>query len=237
MHTVTVTLKSLRLARAFSIAFLFPIIMIRVPGAGATEIEFPYIMALDDSIVTGCAVLDSLPPGLLAYIDKGVPTALEYRIELWKVRRGWFDGRIDAFDMTYRIRYDIWEKKYTVIQIGPDLVIEYIMGDRREMTDLVGNCGRVSFPLDDTSATCYLIGRLSIKILTLSNLKEVESWLKGEISGAEKPDLNSASDKFGEFLFDTALKITGLQNISLKITSGNFRSGDLRLQNSQSTEP
>jgi hypothetical protein len=187
-------------------------------------------------ILTDLAVVDSLPARLIEYINKGVPVAFEYALEIWKTRRGWFDGRITESELTYRVRYDTWEKNYTVMQIKPDLTIEHILSDQREVLDLVIATRRVSIPLNDTSGTFYIVGKLSIKTMTLSNFKEVESWLKGEISGARKPDLESASDDFGDFLFNTALKITGLQNISDEIKTEKFRIGDLPLRFDKPTE-
>jgi hypothetical protein len=116
------------------------------------------------------------------------------------------------------------------MQIKSDLAIEHILSENREVFDLVTSTSRVSIPLHDTSGSFYLVGKLSIKTMTISNFREVESWLKGEISGAKKPDLESASGDFGEFLFNTALKITGLQNISNEIKTKNFRIGDLPLK-------
>jgi hypothetical protein len=203
----------------------------------ATEIEFPYIKANADTIITECIQVDSIPRRLSDYIDKGVPVSFEYRIELWKVRRGWFDGRIGTFDLDYKVRYDTWSKKYTIVQIDPHQVIEHILSDRRGLYDLVSECGPLSFLAEDTSAYYYLVGTLSIKVLTLSSFKEVESWLKGEISGAKKPDIDSAGDKFGEFLFDAALKITGFENINARTRTANFKIEDLPLEGETSERP
>lgn len=196
----------------------------------ATEIEFSFIRTSGDTIVTECAQVDSLPNRLTEYVDKGVPVSFEYRVELWKVRRGWFDGRIGTFDLDYKVRYDTWSKRYTVVQIDPRQVIEHILSDRRGLYDLVSECGPLSFVAKDTSAHFYLVGRLSVRVLTLSSFKEVESWLKGEISGAERPDIDSAGDKFGEFLFDAALKITGFENISARTRTEDFKIEDLLLE-------
>lgn len=203
-----------------------------VPGfpCEATEIEFSFIRTSGDTIVTECAQVDSLPNRLTEYVDKGVPVSFEYRVELWKVRRGWFDGRIGTFDLDYKVRYDTWSKRYTVVQIDPRQVIEHILSDRRGLYDLVSECGPLSFVAKDTSAHFYLVGRLSVRVLTLSSFKEVESWLKGEISGAERPDIDSAGDKFGEFLFDAALKITGFENISARTRTEDFKIEDLLLE-------
>lgn len=199
-------------------------------SAQGVDIGFRYLKFNKGMVLTDLAIMDSLPSSLIEYINKGVPVAFEYELEIWKTRQGWFDGRIAEPELTYRVRYDTWEKNYTVMQIRPDLTIEHILSDNREVVDLVTSTGRVSIPLNDTSGTFYVVGKLSIKTMTLSNFKEVESWLKGEISGARKPDLESASDDFGDFLFNTALRITGLQNISDEIKTEKFRIGDLPLQ-------
>jgi hypothetical protein len=215
-----------------SCPILFVFLLVIIPGAlcGATDIEFSYVRASNDTILTECAQVDSLPQRLTDYIDKGVPVSFEYKVELWKVRSGWFDSRIGSFDLEYHVRYDTWSKKYTVVQIEPHQIIEHILSDRRGLYDLVSECGPMSFLAEDTSADFYLVGTLSIKVLTLSSFREVESWLKGEISGAKKPDIDSAGDKFGEFLFDAALKITGFENISARTRTSDFKLEDLPLE-------
>ncbi len=220
--------------RLIYLVLLFSIIA--TPSAWSGDIEFRYLKFNEGSVLTDLAIVDSLPARLIEFINKGVPAAFEYRLELWKTRRGWFDRHIANRELTYRVRYDTWEKKYTVTQIKSDLTIEHILSNNREVFDLVTTTSRVSIPLNDTSGTFYLVGKLTIKTMTLSNFKEVESWLKGEISGAKKPDLKSAPDDFGEFLFNTALRITGLQNISNEIKTENFRIGDLPLRFDKQTE-
>lgn len=216
------------LIRPIYLALLFSIVV--TTSTRSSGIEFRYLEYNQGSILTDLAVVDSLPARLIEYINKGVPAAFEYGVEVWRTRRGWFDEHIADRKLTFRVRYDTWEKNYTVMQIRPDLTIEHILSRNREVLDLVTTTSRVSIPLDDTSGNFYLVGKLSIKIMTLSNFREVESWLKGEVSGAKKPDLESAPNDFGEFLFDTALKITGLRNISNEIKTENFRIGELPLK-------
>lgn len=218
---------------------LFSALIISIPDfpCRATEIEFPHIRASNDTIFTECLQVDSLPARLTDYINKGVPVSFEYRVELWKVRRGWFDGRIGSFELEYKVRYDTWSKKYTVVQMDPHQIIEHILSDQRGLYDLVSECGPLGFIAEDRSAHYYLVGTLSIKVLTLSSFREVESWLKGEISKAEKPDIDSAGDKFGEFLFDAALKITGFENISARTRTENFRIEDLPIESGVFREP
>jgi hypothetical protein len=134
-------------------------------------------------------------------------------MELWRSRTGWIDKRVGRIEATRKIRYDSWEKEYFIITELPELTIENRLDDRLEALELLKSVG-LEFGIEDKDGSFYIIGRLSIRILSLSNLKEVESWLKGELSGAKKPRIKDAPDKFGEFIFNTALRISGLKDIS-----------------------
>ncbi len=234
--------KASELSRNYSlirVRLFYPVLLFTIIAASpawSIDTEFRYLEFNEGSILTDLVIVDSLPGRLVGFINKGVPVAFEYKLELWRIRQGWFDRHIANRELTYRVRYDTWEKRYTVMQIKSDLTIEHILSNTREVFDLVTKTSRVSIPLSDTSGIFYLVGKLSIKTMTISNFKEVESWLKGEISGAKKPDLESAPDDFGEFLFNTALRITGLQNISNEIKTRNFRIGDLPLKFNEQTE-
>ncbi len=217
------TIRPIKLFLAFGLLFLYA-------NAAALEIGFEYVNTKSDTITTELSIIDSLSAKLEEYIGKGVPVGFEYRIELWRVRQGWFDKRIAAYDITYRVRFDTWSKKYTVLEIKPDIIVENTLSRRREMFDLILSSERISLPFSDSTGVYYLVGKIVIRVLTLSNFREVESWLKGEISEVEKPNIRKAPDRIGEFLFNTALKITGLENVSKDIKTERFSLDDLPLK-------
>ena len=203
--------------------FLIPVFfLLPLSIAHAVRLEISPINIDNKTIVAKIAINDSLPPDLLSYMKKGVPISFDYKLELWKSRAGWLDQLVDNAAIVYRLRYDTWEKGYTIISVQADMTVEHILEEDREATDLVKSSGYLRMSVDDLSGQYYIIGKLTIKTMSLSNLKEVESWLKGEISGAKKPKIRDAPDKFSEFLFNTALKITGLKNISEEVRSPFF---------------
>jgi len=206
------------------------IIFSSIEYAYALDIRFKYISYQEDSIRTELVISDSLPPKITGHIDKGVPISIDYNLELWKVRPGWFDSRQAAFGLTYKVRYDTWSKEYTVLEIRPDLTIENKLSGRRETYDLILGTDNVAFAPTDTSASYYLTGKIVVKLMTLSNFEEVESWLKGEISEMERPELEKAPNRFSEFLFNTALKVTGLENSSKDTKSKTFTINDLPIR-------
>lgn len=182
--------------------------------SNAVDIKISPLNLEDKGITCEVTVADSLPSNLTSYIKKGVPVSFDYRLELWRSRSGWLDKLIGNAGIAYRVRYDTWEKGYTIISEQSHLVVEHILEEDREAFDLVTSSGFLTMPVEEKSGEYYIVGKLTIKTMSLSNLKEVESWLKGEISGAKKPKIKDAPNKFSEFLFNTALKVSGLKNIS-----------------------
>jgi hypothetical protein len=189
----------------------------------AVNLEISPIKFENGAVTAEISINDSLPSNLTAYMKKGVPISFDYKLELWRSRAGWLDKLVDNVGIVYRLRYDTWDKGYTIISEQSRLTVEYILEEVREASDLVKSSGRLRMSIDDESGDYYIVGKLAIKTMSLSNLKEVESWLKGEISGAKKPKIRDTPDKFSEFLFNTALKVSGLKNISEETRSPFFK--------------
>jgi hypothetical protein len=201
-------------------------VFISIP-AHAQKPEFQFIKCENNQVSSKIVIADSLPRDLVDNINKGIPVLIFYKIGLWNERSGWFDNLCKSIEITYKIRYDPWEKRYSVIQNNGDIIIEYVFKSEREVWDVICSSGLVTISLENPSGYFYLTGDFAIKIMSFSNYKEVESWLKGEISEAGKPKLNDAPDKVGEFMFNMALKISGLKNISKNIRSQNFEIKEL----------
>ena len=212
-----------------AVLILFALI-VSASSANALEIRFEYVDSRSDTVIAKLSIADSLSEKLVEYIDKGVPIGFEYQVELWRVRAGWFDQQIAVYDIAYKVRYDTWAKRYTVLAITSDLVVENTLSRKREALDLILSSDKIVLSIKDRDGVYYLVGKFTAKVMTLSNFKELESWLKGEISEVEKPNIREASDKIGEFLFNTALKVTGLENISENIKTENFGLDDLPLK-------
>jgi hypothetical protein len=208
---------------------LLALLLFAGPVSQAVEPVFKYISHDSVAIETRFEIADSLPSELIGFINKGVPVLFEYRLELWRDRSGWFDKLLDAAETSLKVRFDPWEKEYSVIQNSGNLVIENTLRSQREALELLTSIGPETLAIDDTSGIFYLVGRLNIKTMSFSNYKEVESWLKGGVSDAKKPDLDEAPSKLGEFVFDMALRISGLRNISREVKSPRFKLNDLPL--------
>ncbi len=216
----------MRISPKGKLFLFFILILLQFSAAFAINIEFSSIKYENEKITVKLAARDSLPDNIIGYIKKGVPITFDYKIELWKSRAGWIDKLKGNTGVEYRLRYDSWEKQYTIISQEPELTVEHTLGKEREAIEVILTTGRLSIPLKQTEGQFYIVGKLTIKTMSFSNFMEVESWLKGEISGAGKPKLKSAPNKFGEFIFNTALKISGLKNISEETRTSTFEIKD-----------
>ena len=202
-------------------------ILLALPvAANALQPQFAFVRYDNGKIVTSVALADSIPEQVLKYMNKGVPVAIEYAVELWKEKSEWFDSRTGHADVIYKVRYDSWEKRYAVVRISEGLVIEHSLNREREAIDLLTSSGRIKFAADDTGGHYYLRAQATIKTMSFSNYKEVESWLRGGISDARPPSLEEAPDKVGEFIFNMALKVSGISDMT-----GQAKTAPFKLQN------
>ena len=190
---------------------------------------FSYVKYESDSLRARVDIVDTLSSEIIKHIQKGVPISFVYNIELWQKRTGWFDKQVEKQKIRLRIRYDTWQKKYTVIKEAPGITVEHTLRTMRETLELVMTTDRISFDIQDKQGSYYIVCQLKIATMSLSNLKEVESWLKGGLSKPKTPDIESAPDKIGEFIFNTALKLTGLKDISREIRTDIFQLDQLPL--------
>ena len=189
----------------------------------ALEPAFDYINHDNGRLLVQVSISDSLPKEVLEYIDKGVPISLEYDIELRVEKGGWFDGLSKRVVIDYKIRYDPWDMEYTIVQSSPELIVENILDDKLEALEMIMSSGPVIFIVPDSLAGYYLIASIVIKMMSFSNFKEVESWLRGEVSNLRGPAAENEPDKIGEFIFNMALKVSGIKSHSAEIRSRKFR--------------
>ena len=211
------------------IVFLLFIISFNSSLALAQEPVYKYVDILNDSLRVQVNIVDSLPDDLLKQINKGVPISFEYNLELWQKRSGWFDKLVEKQTISNRVRFDSWDKRFTVVRSAPGLVVEHSLRKLRETLEIVMTTDSLNFAVIKQSEFYYLVCQMTIESISLSNFKEVESWLKGELSDPKPPKVDEAPDKFGDFIFNTALKLSGLKNISKEVRTGLFRLEDLPL--------
>ena len=123
-------------------------------------------------------------------VRNGFPARFSFRVELWSTG-GFFNSLEASTTWDVIVRYDPLEKVYEVVRIaGNQAVALGKFADVESAGDAVGRPVRV--PLNAPSRSrYYYAATLDVEVLSLSDLDELERWLRGElrpaVSGRRNP--------------------------------------------------
>ena len=144
---------------------------------------------------------------LLERLQNGFPTRLHFRVELWGTAK-FFNDQEGQREWDLVIRYDALDKVYAVVRAQDERVS--VLGRFDKLSDAqeaAESPTRVSLvPRRDDRY--YYIVRLGVETLSLSDLNEVESWLKGDFNPAVRGD-KPAGTAIGRGLKALFLKLLG----------------------------
>jgi len=123
-------------------------------------------------------------------VRNGFPARFSFRVELWSAG-GFFNSLEASTNWDVIVRYDPLEKVYEVVRIaGNQAVALGRFADVDGAGEAVGRPVRV--PLNAPSRSrYYYAATLDVEVLSLSDLDELERWLRGElrpaVSGRKNP--------------------------------------------------
>ena len=146
-------------------------------------------------------------------LRNGFPARLHYRLELWSAR-GIFDDLKAQTDWDVIVRFEPLDSLYQVVRIEGDRVMN--LGAYREFSqadEAVARPFRPSIGLPTRSERYYYNLVLEVQMLSVSDLDEVERWLRGELRPAVRGQRNPG----------TALT-RGLRTVVVRLLGGENRS-------------
>jgi len=178
------------------------------------------------------AWLDSAPSissaGLLAdgsmrdLLANGFPARLHYRLERWASGR-WFDDLKAAFEWDVILKYDVLGKKYQVVRVvnnRAESLGEYPTADAAD--DAVEAPYRAGISLPKKGQRGYYNLLLDVETLSLSDLDEVNRWLRGELKPAVKGEKNPGT-AIGRGLRTVVVRLLGGEKRHYVARTGTFR--------------
>lgn len=181
--------RSLRLLALFvaTIATAVPAAAQRGPRL---ELALPAQAALlrEGPILHGTELLGDAQ--LRDLVRNGFPARFSFRVELWSAG-GFFNSLEASTTWDVIVRYDPLERVYEVVRIAGDQAVALgKFTDVASAGDAVGRAVRV--PLNAPSRSrYYYAATLDVEVLSLSDLDELERWLRGElrpaVSGRRNP--------------------------------------------------
>ena len=184
-----------------------------LPASEAMVKEGPTVRALD-------VVSDAETKGLL---ESGFPARLHFRIELWSAGRV-FDAMLSSAEWDLFIYYDGLGKKYRVVRVegdGESVTSAGQFGSFDEMIKEVERPLRVPLRAAKQQNRQYYIGVLDVESLSLTDLDEVERWLRGELQPAVRGDGNPGT-ALGRGIRRVFVRLLGAERRNLQARSRTF---------------
>lgn len=141
-------------------------------------------------------------------LGSGFPARLHFTVELWSVG-GWFNDLERFTDWDVVVRWLETERAYEVTQLVADQ--PFSLGKFAQLSDAEGAVARpvrapiTAFP---SSRRFYYQATLSVETLSLSDLDEVERWLRGELRPAVRGERNPGT-ALGRGLKTLATRLLG----------------------------
>jgi len=151
---------------------------LRIDRISSTSQGFLYVEFELESPFEG-ANLDALRSGL--------PTTLNFTIEVWRQRRGWWDRLEATYERSFRIFHDLLNDLYFVVT--PEQSFRWTQLD--SMTAAVSRFSRNSQQgpqyfaksLFQPDHEYYVVITATLAPLSVEDLNELDDWLRGTLAG------------------------------------------------------
>jgi hypothetical protein len=186
------------------------------------EVGLPGQPALADeppAVSSAGLLADASMRDLLA---NGVPARLHYRLERWASGR-WFDDLKAAFEWDVILKYDVLGKKYQVVRVVNKKAES--LGEYPVVADAEGAAEapyKVAIPLPKKGERGYYNLLLDVETLSLSDLDEVQRWLKGELKPAVSGKKNPGT-ALGRGVQTLVVRLLGGEKRHYEARTGTFR--------------
>ena len=190
-----------------------PRIEFTLPAPEALVKEGPTLRALE-------VISDAETQNLL---ESGFPARLHYRVELWSAGRV-FDQLRARAEWDVFIYYDALGKKYRVIRVdgdGETITSAGQFSSFQEMNQEIERPMRVPVRAAAQRSRQYYIGVLDVSSLSLTDLDEVERWLRGELQPAVRGDRNPGT-ALGRGIRQVFVRLLGAERRNLQARSRTF---------------
>jgi hypothetical protein len=145
-------------------------------------------LAVSGPIVRATGVLADRPVREL--LDHGFPARLRFRCELWSAA-GWFDNLLRVVEWDLVVQYEPISRRYHTAHLLGDSIVS--RGVFRELADAVVEVERPWRPpirAAGNRATQYYNVILTLEMLSVSDLDELQRWVRGDLTPAVRGQRN-----------------------------------------------
>ena len=155
-------------------------------------------------------------------LHSGFPARLHYRLELWGAA-GIFDDLKRQIEWDVIVRYNPLKRRYTVTRIEGDQITALGSFDSLDpVEELLSHSTQPAIAVPDGHDKYYYNLVLDVQMLSVSDLDEVERWLKGDVGPAVRGQ-KSPGTALGEGAKTFITKLLGGQDKHYEARSKIFR--------------
>ncbi|HEY1952988.1 MAG TPA: hypothetical protein VGG76_09290 [Gemmatimonadaceae bacterium] len=170
-------------------------------------------------VASGGLLADASMRDLLA---NGFPARLHYRLERWVSGR-WFDDLKAATEWDVILKYDVLGKKYQAVRVVGGK--SQSLGDYASVdsaANAVESPFAVPIPLPKKGQRGYYNLLLDVETLSLTDLDEVQRWLKGELKPAVSGKKNPGT-AVGRGITTLVVRLLGGEKRHYEAKTGTFK--------------
>jgi len=152
----------------------------------------------------------------------GFPARLHYRLERWTSGR-WFDDLKASYEWDVIVKYDVLGKKYQAVRVVNKKVQslgEFASIDSAELSAEGSYSPAILLPKKGQRGYYNLL--LDVETLSLSDLDEVERWLRGELKPAVSGERNPGT-AVGRGVRTLVVRLLGGEKRHYEARTGTFR--------------
>lgn len=193
----------------------------RAQGRRGIELRLPEASALasEGPLVRVVGVLDDRE--LRDLLDHGFPIRVHYRAELWSTA-GWFDDVRGSWEWDLVVRREALRGSYEVVRLVGNQVTP--LGEFSQLPAAIAAAERpYRVPLvPRRGRRQYWNVTVDVETLSVSDLDEVERWLRGELRPAVRGQRNPGT-ALGRGLRTLAARLLGGEAQRYEVRSETFR--------------
>jgi len=158
-------------------------------------------------------------------LQNGFPARLHYRADLWS-RGGWFDDVEASVEWDVFVRYEPLTKTYRISRHFGNGVETIGRFERYEDAQAaIARPYLASLPARRTRARQYYNVVLEVEVMSMSDLDELERWLRGELRPAVRGKRNPGT-ALGRGLSTLATRLLGGETRRYEQRTETFRVGN-----------
>jgi hypothetical protein len=157
-------------------------------------------------------------------LQNGFPAHLHYRVDLWS-RSGWFDDIEATIEWDMLVRYEPLTKTYRVARYIGDRAENLGRFERYEDAQaVIARPYQAPLPARRGRSRQYYIVALEVEVVSMSDLDELERWLRGELRPAVRGKRNPGT-ALGRGVSTLATRLLGGEKRRYEQRTETFRVG------------